>query len=169
MFDMSGNLLFNKYYAAPDQENWKKALLIANAVYGAYATAVYSYSSAAFGAVSQSIQVKDANSKMGKDVTGAISQKYGEAANAGMSFTKNCIEAATRRFKASADGGNSMFMMIEVAKKQYGLGQIDKDSGDRQTFLDMGKDKTPSYDVDMVENTIYYKSGDKKIAAYTFK
>lgn len=169
LVDMSGNVTFNKYYAAPDQENWKKALLIANAAYGAYATAVYSYSSAAFGAVSQSIQVKDSQSKMGKDITGAVSQKYGEAANAGMAFTKNCIAAATQRFKASAAGTNSLFMMIELGKKQYGLAEIDKNTGEKKAVIDMAKDKTPSYDLDMVENTVYYKKDDKKVQAFKFK
>jgi hypothetical protein len=169
LIDMSGNTTFTKYYAAPDQESWKKALLIANAAYGAYATAVYSYSSAAFGAVSQNIQVKDSQSKMGKDITGAISQKYGEAANAGMSFTKNCIEAATRRFKASSQSNNSLFMMIEIGKKQYGLAEIDKNTGEKKAVIDMAKDKTPSYDLDIVENTVYYKNGDKKLQAYKFK
>jgi len=169
LVDFSGTTVFNKYYPAPDQENWRKALLIANAVYGAYATAVYSYSSAAFGAVSQSIQVKDTDSKVAKDITGAVSNAYGDAAKSGLSFTKNCIAAATKRFKASAEGTNSLFMMVEIGKKQYGLAEIDKNTGEKKAVIDMAKDKTPSYDLDMVENTVYYKSADRKLQAFKFK
>jgi outer membrane protein assembly factor BamB len=168
MVDMSGGLTFNKYYPAPDQPNWKKALLIANAAYGAYATAVYGYSSAAFGAVSQSITVTDANSKMVKDVTSVVSQAYGNAAASGMSFTKKCIETAGKRFKASQTSSNSIFMMVELGKKQYGLVQINKDTGEKMATIDMAKDKSPSYDVDIIENTVYYKMGDKKLQAYKF-
>lgn len=169
LVDFSGTTVFNKYYAAPDQESWKKALLIANAVYGAYATAVYSYSSAAFGVVSQSIQVKNADSKVAKDLTGAVSKAYGDAASSGMSFTKNCIATATKRFKASSESTNSLFMMVELGKKQYGLAQINKETGEKVAVIDMAKDKTPSYDLDIVENTVYYKSGDKKLQAFKFK
>ncbi|PJA08385.1 MAG: hypothetical protein COX70_03815 [Flavobacteriales bacterium CG_4_10_14_0_2_um_filter_32_8] len=169
LVDFSGNTLFNKYYAAPDQPGWKKALLIANAAYGAYATAAYSYSSAAFGAVSNSIEVKDPNSKAAKDITGAISNAYGDAAKSGMSFTKNCIAAATKRFKASSESTNSLFMMIEIGKKQYGLAQISKETGEKIATIDMAKDKTPSYDLDIVENTVYYKKGDTKLQAFKFQ
>lgn len=169
LIDFSGNVVFNKYYPAPDQDNWKKALLIANAIYGAYGTAVYSYSSAAFGAVSQSIQVKNTDSKIAKDLTGVVSKAYGDAAASGMSFTKDCITAATKRFKASSESKNSLFMMIELGKKQYGLAQINKETGEKVATIDMAKDKTPSYDLDIVENTVYYKSTDKKLQAIKFK
>lgn len=169
MIDMNGALLFNKYYPAPDQPGWKKALLIANAVYGAYATAVYAYSSAAFGAVSQSIVVKNPESQVAKDMTGAISNAYGDAANSGMSFTKKCVDAAGMRFKATSQSSSCMFMMVELGKKQYGLIQVNKDSGEKTATIDMAKDKSPSYDLDMVTSTVYYKTGEKKIQAYTFK
>jgi hypothetical protein len=168
MVDLSGNILFNKYYPAPDQPNWKKALLIANAAYGAYATAVYAYSSAAFGAVSQSITVTNTETKVVKDASAMISQAYGNAASSGMSFTKKCIETAGKRFKASQTSSNSIFMMVELGKKQYGLVQINKDTGEKMATIDMAKDKSPSYDVDIVENSVYYKMGDKKLQAYKF-
>lgn len=169
LVDFSGNTAFNKYYAAPGESGWTKALLIANAVYGAYATAVYSYTSAAFGAVSQSIEVKNTDTKIAKDMTRVISDAYGDAASSGMSFTKNCVAAASRRFKASSESSNSMFMMIEIAKKQYGLAQINKETGEKIAVIDMAKDKTPSYDLDIVENKVYYKNGDKKLLAFKFQ
>lgn len=169
LVDFNGGLVFNKYYPAPDQPGWKKALLFANAVYGAYATAVYGYSSAVYGAVSNSITVKNTTDKVVKDVTGAMSNAYGNAAASGMSFTKKCVETANKRFKASASSNNSMFMMVELGKRQYGLVQISKDTGEKLATIDMQKDKTPSYDLDILENAVYYKNGDKKLQGYYFK
>lgn len=60
-------------------------------------------------------------------------------------------------------------MMIELGKKQYGLAQINKETGEKVATIDMAKDKTPSYDLDIVENTVYYKSTDKKLQAIKFK
>ena len=48
MIDRAGNNVFNKYYPAPGQEGWKKALLIANAVYGSRRSSI-STGSANFG------------------------------------------------------------------------------------------------------------------------
>ena len=169
LVDFSGALVFNKYYPAPDQPGWKKALLIANAIYGAYATAVYGYSSAVYGAVSSSIVVKNTETKVVKDVTATLSSAYGNAAASGMSFTKKCVETAGKRFKASSQSNNSMFMMVELGKRQYGLVQISKETGEKLAVIDMAKDKTPSYDLDIVENAVYYKSGDKKLQAFQFK
>ncbi len=169
LVDFNGGLVFNKYYPAPDQPGWKKALLFANAVYGAYATAVYGYSSAVYGAVSSSITVKNSTDKVVKDVTGAMSNAYGVGANSAMSFTKKCVETANKRFKASATSNSSMFMMVELGKKQYGLVQISKETGEKVATIDMMKDKTPSYDLDILENAVYYKSGDKKLQGYIFK
>jgi hypothetical protein len=168
LLNFNGGVIFNKYYKAPGQSGLTKALLIASAVRAAYYTAAFTAYSAAFGEVSQNIQVKDANSQATKDVTGAVSNYFGDAAASGLSYTGQFIAAATKRFKASAQTQDFVFMMTENDQKKYELEQVDKNTGDKLSSIDLSKDKTPSYQVDGLANAVYYKNGDNTIQKYQF-
>ena len=168
LLNFNGEVVFNKYYKAPGQSGLTKALLIASAVRSAYYTAAFSYTSAAFGEVSQSIQVKDQNSRNAKDVTGAVSGYFGDAAQSGLGYTTAFIAAATKRFKASAQTQDFVFIMIETDQKKYALIQVDKNTGEKISSIDLSRDKTPSYQVDGLTNAVYYKNGDNTIQKYQF-
>ena len=98
LIDGSGNKVYQKYFPAPKEGGMRKALLYASAIRAAYYTASYGYTSAAFGAASQQIEVQDAESAMAKDITGRISEVYGDAANAGMDATGRFLQQANARF-----------------------------------------------------------------------
>ncbi|HYG50023.1 MAG TPA: PQQ-binding-like beta-propeller repeat protein [Flavobacteriales bacterium] len=168
LIDYKGSVKFTKYFAAPRESGLKRALLYANAVYGAYATMVYGMSSAAFGAVSQSIQVKNSNDKLAKDVTGAVSNVYGDASKSAMGFTGKMLAAANKRFKATQGTNDYMYIMTEVAKKQYALVRVSKKTGETLSTIDLAKDKTPIYEIDGVENRVFYLYKDNVIRGYKF-
>jgi hypothetical protein len=168
MVDYKGSIKFNKYYAAPRESGFKRALLYANAVYGAYATMVYGMSSAAFGAVSQSIQVKNPNDALAKDVTNVVSHAYGDASRSAMGFTGKMLAAANKRFKATQAASDYMYMLTEVGKKQYALIRVSKKNGEILSTIDLAKDKTPVYEMDGVENRVFYLYKDNVVRGYKF-
>jgi len=165
----SGAVKFNKYFAAPGQSGMKKALLIASAVRAAYYTAAYATYSAAFGAASQSIEVRDRQSKATKDVTGAISQAFGDAAVTGSAYTASYIKMASQRFKATTSANEYMLIMTSVNKKETKLVQVSKISGETVATIDLGTDKEPVYDVDLVDNRLYYLKAGAEINCYNLK
>ena len=78
------------------------------------------------------------------------------------------MAVATARFKASAKTPEFMFILTETDKKQYGLVQVDKRSGDAISTIDLNKDKEPSYDLDEIFSRVFYRSGPNQIECYQF-
>jgi outer membrane protein assembly factor BamB len=168
LMDYSGGIKFNKYFPAPTLSNLKKALLIASAVRAAYYTASYTAYSAAFGGASQAIQVKDASSKVTKDVTAQVSGMFGDAAVSGVGYTIDFIKQAQQRFKATSETPDYMLIMTSEVKKEVKLVQVSKKTGEVLNTIMIGKDKDPVYDVDMVDGRLYYMKDASKMECYKF-
>jgi hypothetical protein len=168
MVDFSGAVKFNQYFPAPTNSDFKKALLIASAVRAAYATAVLTTYSAAFGAASQSIVVKDVQSKAAKDVTADVSRVLGEASVTGAKYTVAYIKMAQQRFKATTQAANYMLIMTAATKKDIQLLQVNKTTGEVMNTISIGKDKDPVYDVDLVDGRLYYMKDVSKMESYKF-
>lgn len=168
LFEASGAVKFNQYFPAPAISDFKKALLIASAVRAAYYTAVYATYSAAFGAASQSIEVKDSQSKATKDVTGSISKAFGDATVKGASYTAAYIAMAQQRFTATTQATDYMLVMTAESKKDVKLLQVSKTDGKVINTIQIGKDKDPVYDVDLVDGKLYYMKDATKMECYKF-
>jgi len=168
LFDTKGAVVFNQYYVAPTISDFKKALLIASAVRAAYYTAAFTTYSAAFGATSQSIHVKDPGSKATKDVTADISRIFGDAAVTGAGYTATYIKMAQQRFKATTQTQDYMLVMTSETKKESKLLQVSKSTGKVMNTIQLGKDKQPIYDVDLVEGKLYYMKEGTNMECYQF-
>ena len=168
LIDNAGNIVFNKYFPAPGNSGFRKALLIANAVRAAYYTAAFATYSAAFGAASQSIQVKDASSKATKDVTAAISRGLGDAAVTGGKYTASYIKMVGERYKATTQARDYMLIMTAESKSDIRLVQVSKTDGSILNSIQIGKDKDPVYDVDLVDGKLYYMKGATQLECYKF-
>jgi outer membrane protein assembly factor BamB len=167
LIDMKGKTVYQKYYPAPRESNFKRALLYASAARAAYATVALGYTSAVFGATSASIQVQNTDSQIAKDVTKDVSQIYGNAAKSALNATSNFMEAANKRFTATSQSADFVYILSEVAKKEYHLIKVSKTNGQTLDEVNLGKDKEPKYELDDIENVIYYEKGGK-IIAYKF-
>jgi len=165
LVDFSGKTIFKKYYPAPRESGFKRALLYASAARAAYYSVALGYTSAVFGATSSSIRVQSTESKLAKDVTGDISKIYGKASSAAYSATNKFLAAANKRFKATAENNDFMYVLTEASKKEYHLVKVSKSSGQTIDEVNLGKDKEPKYELDNIENVIYYEQ-DNKIKAY---
>ncbi|MBL0126773.1 MAG: PQQ-binding-like beta-propeller repeat protein [Flavobacteriales bacterium] len=150
---------YRKYYPAPRESGLVRALKYASAVRAAYYTAAFGYTSAAFGAASQSIQVNDANSKLAKDLTGAVSDVYAEGSKAAMGATARFLKEASARFKATASTNAIHYLLSEAGKNTYALYALNKTDGSVAGTIPLGTDKTPVYEVDGFTNTVYLVEG----------
>ncbi|MEO8150218.1 MAG: PQQ-binding-like beta-propeller repeat protein [Bacteroidia bacterium] len=169
-FDMSGKLLFNKYYAAPQLPGLTRALLYANAVRAAYVGVVAGMASGVYGAASASVVVKpgDVNAAMTKGLTQGVSQMYGDISKAGISYATKAWQAAEQRFKASAEATDFKFMLQAVDKKQNVLIKVSKTDGSKTDVISLGDDKNPGYEVDDIDKRVYFRATPKKIDCYQF-
>lgn len=168
LLDKKGIVVYQQYFPAPTLSDFKKALLIASAVRAAYYTAAFTTYSAAFGAASQSIEVKDSRSKATKEVTADISKAFGQASVAGVGYTSNYIKMAQQRFKATTQTRDYMLIMTSETKKDSKLLQVSLATGKVMTTIPLGTDKTPVYDVDLVEGKLFYLKGASQLECYQF-
>jgi hypothetical protein len=168
LYDTKGGVVYNQYYPAPGISDFRKALLIASAVRAAYYSAAFATYSAAFGAASQSIQVKDSRSKATKEVTADISRAFGDATVTGVNYTAQYIKMAQQRFKATTQTQDYMLVMTSETKKDAKLLQVSKADGKIKNTIWLGRDKDPVYDVDMVEGKLYYLKDGGKMEGYQF-
>lgn len=164
LIGMNGTVQYNKYFPAARESGLTRALLYANAVRAAYYTAAFGYTSAAFGSVSQSIQVTDANSAMGKDITKGVSDIYGDASAMAMDYTKQFMAQANARFKATSSTSAVQYMLSDAGKRDYVLMRVNKKDGSLGDTIMLGKDKTPLYEVDGFDNTVFLVNGEKVVA-----
>jgi outer membrane protein assembly factor BamB len=150
---------YHKYFPAPRESGLTRALKYASAVRAAYYSAAYGYTSAAFGAASQNIEVQDANSRMAKEITGAVSDVYAEGSSAAVSATKRFLQEANARFKATASTNAIHYMLSDMGKGAFVLEAIRKSDGSVAGTIPLGSDKTPKYEVDGYSNTVYLVEG----------
>jgi hypothetical protein len=164
LFGTDGSLKYKKYFPAPRESGLTRALLYANAVRAAYYTAAFGYTSAAFGAVSQNIQVTDASSAAGKEITGQIANIYGDASVMAMDYTKQFLQRANARFKATASTSAVQYILSDTGKRQFVLMRVKKGDGSLGDAIALGSDKTPLYEVDSFDNAVYLVSGTNVVA-----
>lgn len=162
----AGQVQYSKYFPAGRESGLNRALKYASAVRAAYYTAAFGYTSAAFGAASQGIEVRDAGSAATREVTSAISDVYGDAANSGLEATKRFLKEANERLKATTATNEVQFMMTDAGKREYQLVALKKADGSVIGTIPLGQDKEPAYEVDGFDNTVYLVDGDA-VKAYT--
>ena len=174
MIDINGGQKFHSYYRAPDQPG------ILKAIYGMAAVTAAIYSAeASMASASAAYAGTQTTDPTGKAIAGAVSEGYDEMAGDYKAYSKTAMSAAKRRFKATSESNNFIFMMVELEKEKtgaakmfegatFGLAQVSKDSGDVIDLIDMAKEKEPSYAVDPIAKAIYYRLNDNSIVAFNF-
>lgn len=165
LLNTDGSITYQKHFPAARESGFKRALLYASAVRAAYYTAAFGYTSAAFGAVSSSIEVQNTEGAVAKEITGQLSAVYGDAAKMGLGATQEFLARANARFRATTTTQTTQIMLSEVASKEYVLLAVKKTDGSVASSIALGKNKTPQYAVDGVDNSVYLVAGEK-VQAY---
>jgi outer membrane protein assembly factor BamB len=164
MYDMSGNLKFNKYFKAPRESGLKRALLMAQAARAAYISAN------AFAAAGM-LQAATADAYKQDALAGAIVEGMGMAyedlGRQGSEFAKRAFQNAQARFKATAEGRFYNIILSEVDKSNALL-KVNRDTGEVEATIDLGREKEPKYAVDDVTGKVFVAEKDIRVNCYQF-
>ncbi len=161
-FNFDGSLLFQGYYPAPREPGWKRALLYAEAVRGAYIGASSYYMSGAMAAVENEVRQEDATAG---EIVSQVGDAYGELGAQASSYASSAFKQASARKKATLSTRNFMLIMSKQ-DKDIQLLKVSKLNGQVEGSIDLGKDREPSYAVDDITGQVYYRTGNKTLTSY---
>ncbi|MFT6996132.1 MAG: outer membrane protein assembly factor BamB, partial [Maribacter sp.] len=161
-YNFDGSLSFQKYYAAPKEAGWKRALLYGASVRAAYIGAVSFYVSGSIASAEGDIRQKDA---VAGEITSQIGTAYGELGNAASSYAMEGFKRANARLKATTEGRDFMFIMSKKEKNVVLL-KVSKLTGEVEGEIDLGKDREPIYAVDDITGQVYYQTSKTGLTSY---
>jgi hypothetical protein len=164
-FGFDGSLLFQAYYPAPREPGWKRALLYAEAVRGAYIGASSYYISGAMAAVEDEVRQEDA---IAGEMVSQVGDVYGELGDQASHYASSALKQANARLKATLSAREFMLIMSKQ-DKDIQLLKVSKSSGQVEGRIDLGKDREPIYAVDDITGQVYYCSGNRALTSYMVK
>lgn len=161
-FNWDGTLAFQAYYPAPREPGWKRALLYAEAVRGAYVGAQAYYVSGAMASIEDEVRQEDAATG---DMVNQIGNAYGDLGNQASDYAASAFKQANARKKATS---SSRTFMLIMSKQDSGIQllKVSKATGKIEGRIELGKDREPIYAVDDVTGQVYYRSGNKTLTSY---
>lgn len=162
LFDFSGNQIFNQYYKAPSESGFKKALLVAQAVRAAYIGANAYAASGVLQAAAPQVAEEDA---VGGALVQGMGTMYEELGNAASDFAKESLKRATARFKSTTESRDYMILLAQVDKSNALL-KVNKNTGEVDAQIDLGKEKEPKYAVDDVTGKVFKEDKGSVIICY---
>src|SRR5947207_1784020 len=150
------------YYPAPQLPGLLRALYRINAVRaGLYGAAASAYGDA-FAQAS-----RNATDSTTRRITGQMATAYTQGGAQLVGYSHQAAALATKRFKASLSVPGSVFMLTRAPEGNGNvLLQIDKDSGQPRSRVDLGKEREPAYAVDDVANMLFLRSASGSLVAY---
>ena len=122
-----GTVKFQEYYPAPREPAWKRALLYAEAVRGAYIGVSSYYVSGAMAAAEDEVRQEDA---VAGEIVNQLGNAYGELGDQASSYASTAFKQANARLKATKSGRDFMFIMskreqnIELLKVSKSTGKL---------------------------------------------
>jgi outer membrane protein assembly factor BamB len=161
MVGYDGLLKFSNYFTPPKQSGLMRALALAEAIKGAYVTAILVSASVTYaGIASSSLHAST------KQVGSAASAFAGGMAAYSLAYTGKALADFNRRFKATTATDEYLVVLAEVAPRDFRLLQVDKRTGKTLVTLDLGKDRDPVYTLDFIDHRIYWQSGNSEISCF---
>jgi hypothetical protein len=161
-FGFDGTIKFQEYYPAPREPGWKRALLYAEAVRGAYIGASAYYASGVMAVVEDEVKQEDA---VAGELANQIGNAYGELGAQASSYAATAFKQAKARFNATRSGRDFMFIMSKQ-DKNIELLKVSKSTGKVEGRIDLGKDREPIYAVDDITGQVYYRADDNVLTSY---
>ena len=162
-FDHQGKVSFQQYYPAPRHPSWVRALMIAQSVRAGLAAAEAGMAGAAFAQYASTQEDGTLQRQMGEE----LSKGYTMLSEGAAGISADYMKLAKQRFQASARARDFHFMMVQL-DRGYAIAQVGKGDGAIRQMIPIGKDKTPSYQVDDVADRVYYRVDDHQISGYAF-
>jgi outer membrane protein assembly factor BamB len=161
---IDGSALFDAHYPAPRDPAWLRGLAIAAGIRAGMASAAAGlYSAAAASAAADT-----AAGSVERELAVGFSEGFGQLSQGYAGLAGDYIEFARRRYQASAQSRDFVFMMTRDEERNIALVQVSKLNGEILGSIDLGREKEPNYQVDDIANQIYYRLGDSMIVSYQF-
>jgi len=150
------------YYPAPQLPGLLRALYRINAVRaGLYGAAASAYGDA-FAQAS-----RNATDTTARRLTGQMATAYSQGGAQLAGYSHQAAALATKRFKASLTVSGSVFMLTRAPEGNGNvLLQIDKDSAQPRSRVDLGKEREPVYAVDDVANMLFLRTATGTLVGY---
>jgi len=150
------------YYPAPQLPGLLRALYRINAVRaGLYGAAASAYGDA-FAQAS-----RNATDSTARRITGQLATAYSQGGAQLAGYSHQAAALATKRFKASLAVPGSVFMLTRAPDGNGNvLLQIDKDSGQPRSRVDLGKEREPVYAVDDVAGMLFLRTATGTLVGY---
>jgi outer membrane protein assembly factor BamB len=150
------------YYPAPQASGLLRALYRINSVRaGLYGAAASAYGDA-FAQVSRT-----ATDSTARRITGQMATAYSQGGAQLTGYSRQAGALATKRFKASLTVPGSVFMLTRSPDGNGNvLLQIDKDSGQPRSRVDLGKEREPVYAVDDVAGMLFLRTATGTLVGY---
>ena len=161
MYDFDGKLTYQSYYKSPKEEGWKRALLYAGSIYSGYLSAV---SGLASGVMSQASQQAGHQSVEGQTYA-EVGQAYNEMSKAAGGAASMAFGAANKRFKATKES-RDYIMVLTKTEEGIELVKMNKDTGESETSIALGKNRKPNYAIDLIEGIVYLEVDKNNIKQY---
>jgi outer membrane protein assembly factor BamB len=164
-FDSDGSLRFAAHHPAPRDPAWLRGLAWAAGIRAGMASAYAGlYSAAAAQAATDS-----GAGTVEQQFAVGLQQTFGGLQQGYAGLAQEYIDFARRRYEASAQSRDFVFMMTRDDDRGLALAQVSKLSGDVLGSIDLGRDKEPSYQVDDIANQIFYQPSSSTIVSYQFE
>lgn len=160
-----GNIKRQVYYPAPQLPGLLRALYAVNAVRaGLYGAAASAYGDA-FAQVS-----RQSNDPSTQYVAGRLSQAYSHAGRQLEGYSRKSAAMVSKRFKASLVLPGFVFMLTRAADGHGNvLLQLDKDTGQPQARVNLGKEMEPHYSVDDISDMLFLETTPGTLMGYRLK
>ena len=161
MFDFNGALSYQSYYKSPKEQGWKRALLYAGSIYAGYVSAV---SGLASGVMSQASHQAGYQSVEGQTYA-EVGQAYNEMSKAAGGAASMAFGAANKRFKATKESRDYV-MVLTKTDEGIELVKMNKDTGESEESIPLGKNRKPNYAIDLIEGIVYLEVDKNFIKQY---
>src|SRR5438132_5942990 len=157
-----GQVKQQAYYPAPQLPGLLRALYRINAVRaGLYGAAASAYGDA-FAQMS-----RNATDSTARRLTGQMATAYTQGGAQLAGYSHQAASLASKRFKASLAVPGSVFMLTRAPEGNGNvLLQIDKDSGQPRSRVDLGKEREPVYAVDDVAGMLFLRTAAGTLVGY---
>ena len=157
-----GSVKQQVYYPAPQLPGLLRALYRVQSIRaGLYGAAASAYGDAFAQASRQSTD------PTAKRLTGEMAVAYSTGGQQLTGYSKQAGALASRRFKASLDVPGAVFMLTKAPEGNGNvLLQVDKDTGQPRSRVDLGKEREPVYAVDDVAGMLFLQTGPGKLVGY---
>jgi outer membrane protein assembly factor BamB len=156
-----GLLKFNRYFEPPRESGLMRALALAEAAKGAIVGVALLAESAAYADVARA-----SSDRSVQTLAGTGSALMGGMAAFSFAYSGKALADFNRRFKATTATDDFLIVLSEVAPRDFRLLQVDKHTGEVKTTLDLGKDRNPVYQVDLILNHVYHLSSDYQVTCF---